>query len=43
MKLDPRTLGYLLAFASAATGAVRFNLAKYAGLQGFDYESGIKR
>ena len=37
MRLNPRTLGYSLAFASAVTGAVRFNLAKYAGLQGFDY------
>ena len=34
---DTRSLGYLLALISAATGAVRFNLAVYAGLQGFDY------
>jgi len=28
--IDKRSLGYLLAFASAATGAVRYNLAVYA-------------
>lgn len=31
---DPRTLGYLLALGSAATGAVRFNLAVYAKAHG---------
>ena len=37
MKLPARTYGYLLAFLSAAAGAVRYNLAIYANLQGFDY------
>ena len=32
---DPRTVGYLLAAGSAATGAVRFNLAVYARSHGF--------
>ncbi len=37
MKLPARTYGYLLAFLSAAAGAVRYNLAIYANMQGFDY------
>ena len=32
---DARTVGYLLALGSAATGAVRFNLAVYAKSHGF--------
>ena len=32
---DPRTVGYVLAVGSAATGAVRFNLAVYARGHGF--------
>ncbi|MFQ5843497.1 MAG: DMT family transporter [Planctomycetota bacterium] len=35
MRIGPRSLGYLLAFASAATGAIRFNLAVYAKGEGF--------
>jgi drug/metabolite transporter (DMT)-like permease len=39
LKLDRRAVGYLLAFASAVTGAVRFNLAVYAKQFDFDYVS----
>jgi len=36
-KLDHQALGYLLAFASAAAGALRYNLAVYAEGYGFEY------
>ncbi|MEE8106412.1 MAG: DMT family transporter [Planctomycetota bacterium] len=36
-RIDKRSLGYMLAFASAATGAVRYNLAVYADLRGFGH------
>lgn len=39
MKLDRRTVGYLLALGSAVAGAIRFNLAVYAKQFGFDYVS----
>jgi drug/metabolite transporter (DMT)-like permease len=35
--VDKRALGYTLAFGSAATGALRFNLAVYAQQDGFGY------
>ncbi|MHC4550092.1 MAG: DMT family transporter [Planctomycetota bacterium] len=37
MSIRPRTLGYLLAFGSAAAGAMRYNLAVFARPRGFDY------
>ena len=37
MKLDRQSVGYLLAFGSAAAGALRFNLAVYAEGYGFEY------
>jgi drug/metabolite transporter (DMT)-like permease len=37
VKVSRATLGYLLAFGSAATGAVRYNFAVYAEKLGFDY------
>jgi len=36
-KLDRQGLGYLLAFGSAAAGALRYNLAVYAEGYGFEY------
>lgn len=37
-KIDRATLGYLLAFGSAATGALRYNLAVFANQEyGFEY------
>jgi len=35
--MNPRTFGYLLAFGSAAAGAVRYNLAVWAERFGFSY------
>ncbi|MHC4957529.1 MAG: DMT family transporter [Planctomycetota bacterium] len=37
--MDKRGLGYTLAFGSAATGALRFNLAVYAEQDGFGFVS----
>ncbi|MHC4953028.1 MAG: DMT family transporter [Planctomycetota bacterium] len=37
MKIDKQALGYLLAFGSAAAGALRYNLAVYAEGYGFEY------
>ena len=37
MKLRVSTAGYLLALASAAAGAVRYNLAVFANPRGFEY------
>ena len=37
MRARPATIGYLLALASAAAGAVRYNLAVFAEPRGFSY------
>lgn len=37
MRFSRTSVGFLLAFASAATGAVRYNFAVYAKKHGFDY------
>lgn len=37
MRIDARSLGYLLAFASAVAGAARYNLAVFAEEKGFEY------
>lgn len=38
MRLSRQSVGFLLAFGSAATGAIRYNFAVYAKNHGFDYE-----